>query len=224
MKKLISGIKEYFLWLAIFSMFICMLPTTSAGASSQRYYAGYYYGGAKWGVTAKIYTIDASIPFWNGYAEWITVIISYSYEYFIQLGYFKQWKLWIERNFYVETKSAYGYQQKKVDGKPEARHTYTYVIAHAQKADPELWRVTIREGAQELYSGEVRVKPYEPEDLQAFVETTTTKICIDGSHFSDICYFDGRSWPYWDKHLPRADSPYYLYEVSHHEFDAHGGG
>ncbi len=82
----------------------------------------------------------------------------------------------------------------------------------------------VREGANTIWSEEVSVDPYEPKDHQAFVETTIATICIGESHFSELSYFDGRSWPYWYTNVKIVTPPYYVTEFSHYEFYAGGGG
>ncbi|MBS7648745.1 hypothetical protein KEJ17_03770, partial [Candidatus Bathyarchaeota archaeon] len=126
--------------------------------------------------------------------------------------------------FYWETYDSSGQHRTYVIGSTAPGHTYTFIIVHAMKTDMRLWSLTIREGANTIWSGEVSVNPYEPKDHQAFVETSTNTICISGSHFSELRYFDGSSWPYWYMHVKKQTSPYYVVEISHHEFYAYGGG
>ena len=77
-----------------------------------------------------------------------------------------------------------------------------------------------------VYRTDIKTYPYESHDLQAMSEMTSTTICINGTHFWDLSYWDGRSCPYWDRHVPEDSlvDPYHLVEVSDHEFYAYGGG
>ncbi|MEM2849339.1 MAG: hypothetical protein QXI36_03580 [Candidatus Bathyarchaeia archaeon] len=224
-REVILALREYFLWLSILSILPSMMSPTTADPSY--YYAGYAFKNkewlAPWGTTAEIYAVNTNVPAGHLYAEWITIILSYYYKYWIQLGYLKTYT-YTEPWFYWETYDSSGQHRTYVIGSTIPGHTYTFIIVHATKTDLRLWDLVIREGANTIWSGEVSVNPYEPKDHRAFVETTTTAICITGSHFSELRYFDGRSWPYWYTHVKIADLPYYVVEVSHHEFYANGGG
>ena len=202
---------------------VLMTPAVSARAiSEEKYKAGYLHGRGRWGVSAHIYTIDPSVPFNKRFSEWDCIIISYYYGYWLQTGFREKNIGWEYRHFYIEKKDINGHLIWAVDGTPQAEHTYTYIIVHAQESDPGWWKVIIREGAQEKYSQRVWVNPYAPVDLQAFVEVTcTTAIDIDGSHFSSLSYFTGSWWPYWDRHEKRERYPYLVDERGHYEFYAY---
>ncbi|RLG72598.1 MAG: hypothetical protein DRO23_10195 [Thermoprotei archaeon] len=70
----------------------------------------------------------------------------------------------------------------------------------------------------------METNPFDCDDVQAFSKTTIGEINIDGAHFSELSYFNGRGFPLWNHHVPRADPPYYLVEVSDYKFYAYGGG
>ena len=214
------------LLLSFFIGIICVMSFTSAQAS--RFYAGYYYfgysGQAPWGVYARIYTIDPNVPSYEAHFQWDTVILDYDRGYWLQLGYHRN-PPYHGLVFYWEVFDSDESTHTDLDISPTVGATYRYTIVYAEKTDPTLWDFLIRdETSNTIFSLEVSANPYTPIDLQAFVETTTGSINIDGTHFSYLSYFDGRSWPLWDRHVPRADSPYWLDEISHYEFRAGGGG
>jgi len=141
--------------------------------------------------------------------------------HFYARGY---WYSSINIRFYWETYDSSGQHLVYVIAPTIPGRTYTFTIVHAMKTDMRLWKLMIQEGVNTIWSGGVSVYPYDPRDHQAFVETTTATVCISGSHFSEISYFDGRSRPYWYTHVKMVTPPYYVTEFSHYEFYAGGGG
>lgn len=210
--------------------FICFLGsfliTSSVRASPSRYYAGYYHYNyenpyAEVAVQARIYTIDPNVSGTNFVAEWDTIILSYNPLYWTQLGYSKGSDTDYELDYYREKMDVNGHT---LDWLPDAPspgtyHSYTVHWTGSGYVPDTQYNFYI-DGVNQ---GEYHVNPYEPRDHQAFVETTTTQIEIDGSHFKALYVFTGR-WPYWDTHVKWDDNPYTVTEVSDHEFYADGGG
>jgi len=194
------------------------------------------------GVYGEILTIDANVPSitTNMYCEWVATILSYSPMYWVQVGYLKgaiQTWVFYSPHYYVEKMD-----QANTNGvstfvplntsTPSAgswhsyatRRPYYFPGESPPSYDPSEWRFYIDNmGA---YVWRFFVTPYIPIDEQAFVEVYgTSQIRITGSHFRNLRFFDAQLyWYYWDRHVARADSPYTITEVSHHEFYANGGG
>jgi hypothetical protein len=191
---------------------IVSLMTSALGAT---YHAGYVHGWAKWGVSARIYTIDPSVGA-SALAEWDSVIISWIYGYYVQLGYRKRWGYGTD--FYREKRDSDGYN-KKILGSvtPYTWHTYKIVTDGYG-----VWRCYI----DGVNKGAYTTDPEEPQNLKAMVETKSTSIEIDGSSFLSISYYNvgnGR-WYLWNDHYEEEDPPYTVTEQSHFSFLASGGG
>jgi len=196
-------------------------PTISYSASTT-YYAGYYYYASEsWpppnGVSAAIYTIDKSVSGENFYCQWPTVILSYTNGYWIQVGYFKGYHSGYQLKFYVEKKDSGGHQLWWKTS-PTAGKTYGYYLFLPRGTT--VWKA----GVSGKFEQELQVSPFTARDYQAFSEMTTKSINIDGTHFTSICYALGTDWRFWDRHVPGANSPYEVIEISHYEFKARGGG
>jgi hypothetical protein len=230
----LKSTSKYFVFFITLLSFIYLPRVNVNAASSNRYYAGYYYSGtqpsAPEGVKAKIYAKNTGIPPWFEFAaEWIDVRISYSMNYWVQTGYIIHWT-WViiplvTVDFYIERMdyNGHGLWYLWWPGKPLFGHTYTYKLL---LTDINEWSYYIYEGSTVLYSGIVNVDPYTPRDLLAFVETTHTDICISGSHIWDLRYLQSStSWPLWNQHIRYTTSPYYLDSNNlDYEFYAYGGG
>lgn len=191
--------------------------------SEQYYYAGAFLLEAHYGVYAHIYTINPTIPLWfNHLAEWDTIILSWDPLYWVQAGYAKTRSTWnVIRKYYVEKMDVNGYKLKYLkSASPSEWHSYK--IVHAMEEQEGKYKMYIN--LDENLYWEFVVEPWASQALEAFVETTTTKICINGSHFKSLSYFDGRSWPYWQNTVFQADFPYEVEVISKHEFKAKGGG
>lgn len=224
-RKKVYGVQEYFLWLAILS--IILVPNAAAvrGYSSNRYYAGYTYGAAKWGVKGRIKTISPDVPSEHFVAEWITVILDYNPLQWIQTGFLKKaWWIFSIKQFFIEKNDDNGHYSTAVNGGPDTDTRYDYLIVHAMEYDQSKWNLEIKEGTTVKYSGHLHLDPYAPINLQAMIETTKTNIEIDGSHFQYLRYFTGRTWPYWNGYSVTESSPYEVDEISAYEFEASGGG
>lgn len=191
-------------------------------ATDERYYAGYYYYGFKGspppnGVSADIYTIDSWVTGANFYRQWSGVTLSYTYHYWIQVGYNKRYDTNFALKWYIEKNDLNGYQLYWKNS-PLAYNTYHHYLYRA--SDQTYWRA----GVSGQFEDQIQTAPYSAIDYQAFSETTTTDININGTHFTYISYAQGSDWRQWDQHYPRADPPYTIQEISNYEFTASGGG
>lgn len=219
-----SKIKYLFIY---FLLILSILAVPVNAQPNNRWYAGYRYFGysgyAPWGVSGDILTVDINnIPYGDFGAEWITIILQYYPDlYWIQVGYIKRWVYWwTQIDYYVEKNDSSGHWIKFYSG-PTVGTVHEYMIIHSAKTDPHYWDVIIDPGVNPTLEKELYVDPYSPKDLQAFIEITDPSISVPNSHFYNLCYFEGRSWPLWDRHNPLVDSPpFYLDGVSHHEFYA----
>lgn len=230
------GIKEYLLWVAVLTL--ALTPAASGLAAypqEDRFYAGYMYygypegGSGRWGVSAYIYTINPYVPVEHFFSNWDMVVVSYTLFYFIQVGYTKWPKQ--EQNgqlhFFVEKVDFNGHYFSYVDDTPQDGHTYNYEIMGYGPDQPNYYRIIIRKGTDTKYVRKFWLDPGIPKDLQVFAETTTTAICIDGSHFTYLSYYCGSIWPYWyywDRHKKGETGGYRVVERGHYEFYAYGGG
>jgi hypothetical protein len=235
LRKLHNGLIFAVSALLIYLLFVNILSL--ADAQTQRWYAGYYYAGreimAPWGVSGKIYTIDPVVPSWSAMAQWVTVILSYRYSYWLQVGYDKTNSLFHPTyiTYYwecVSQRGSYTHQHFSGNPSPAAGSWHSYTIVYAQSSQfPERWILGVDFGTPQTTCD---VYPYNPEDLQAFVETTYSRIRIDGSHFKDLSRYTGQGWPYWDRHIAHADNPYSVQPIwradcgYNCEFKAAGGG
>ncbi len=233
-KSLSSYIKEYFVWTALFTL--TFIPIISVSASTTRYYAGYYNYGYEeepdfplMGVQGDIKTIVHSVPTHSDfYAEWICGILRYyPTTHWVQVGFdrywVKEWFWWkLTTKFYIEKMDYSGHYISHF-GAPIHATIYNYLLSNEEMSDE--WSYQIKEGSQVIFSGNLYADKGYADDLQAFVETTTDDIYISDSHFNNLKYLFGYSnWYYWSRHIPLADSPYWLQQVSHYRFYAYGGG
>ncbi len=86
----------YFLFFITLLSFVYLPIVNVNAASSNRYYAGYFYSGTKPsapdGVKSKILAKNTGIPpFFEFVAEYINVRISYTMNYWVQTGYIIHW-------------------------------------------------------------------------------------------------------------------------------------
>lgn len=191
-------------------------------ASPERFYAGYYYYGSEGypppnGIKGDIYTIDKSVPEGNFYCQWVTVILRYRPLYWIQIGYSKAPSTQYRVRSYTEKWDANGYDIQYFSFR-SSDVTYNYWIS--KDSSSGIWTCGSEDWS--YYLGVLN--PNSARDYQAFSETTNTAINIDGTHFMNLCYKLGNDWQFWDRHVKRQDSPYWVSEVSHYEFYAGGGG
>jgi len=233
-----KGSRLTFIASAIILSSILFINTLAlAEAQSQRWYAGYFYFGteglAPHGVYARIYTIDPSVPALHVMFQWVTVVLSYIHSYWLQIGYDKTVNPFHPTHitYYWECVSARGrYTHQHFQGNPgpspASWHSYTIVYAQSSQF-PERWVLRIDLSGPQTTCD---VFPYNPKDLQAFVETTSSRIKIDGSHFRDLSRYLGRSWLYWDRHVAYWVTPYSVQPIVRRdcgincEFRAYGGG
>jgi len=234
--KRIRSDMKYFLILITLGSFILVPIVNVNAASSSRWHVGYYYYGhsasAPDGVMADIYCVSPNIPLFNMMCQWVSIVTSYSPAYWVQVGYRKQFTLFpfiipfpvVYWSFYSERNDAWGWAQYWC-GFPLSTHTYRFLIyLWSYGSSHGNYRWYIHEGGTQLYWGDLIMKYYEPIDLQVMSETTISSISIWTSHFSNIKYRnDSLEWSLWDRHVPAADPPYVLQQISHHEFYAWRG-
>jgi hypothetical protein len=239
MRKELALIMKYFV-LCIALLAFILIPTSNVRADSDdRWYAGYNntYDPPQ-GVKGKIYTIQKNIP-WNiqcnhFLAEWVGARLNILPKYWIQTGYIGRWwpiipPFWyaIYTDFYIESWDSSGrYFAYLLWLKPIIGHTYTYSVQNGIDIDFHYWGWTVKEGASTIWSGTKWLDPWYPIYTEARVETTSTSIKIDGSHFSDLRYYNypPSSWPLWQDHNSWPYPPYTTTYVSDYEFYASGGG
>jgi hypothetical protein len=236
LRKLHNGLIFAVSALLIYFLLFVNIPSL-VEAQTQRWYAGYFYAGtpisAPWGVSGKIYTINPQVPALTTMFQWVTVVLSYVNDYWLQVGYDKTNSLFHPTyiTYYwecVSQRGSYTHQHFSGNPGPTAGSWHSYTIVYAQSSQfPERWILRVDFGTPQTTCD---VYPYNPEDLQAFVETTYSRIRIDGSHFKDLSRYTGHGWPYWDRHVVRVDNPYSLYRIwradcgYNCEFTAAGGG
>ncbi len=230
--KLKGSVLSYTLLILELLFFIFSPISYVKATSSTRYHAGYFYyedsGPSVEGVQGNIFTIYPHVPWSEICAEWVTIVISYNYNYWVQTGYIHHW-IWaiffpiLTVDFYIEENDNNGRSMKyPAIVKPLMDHTYKYKLL---LSGPGEFTYYIYEGTNLICSGIINTNPYSTQDLQAFVETSVSSIKVDGSHFTYLRYrLTGSQWPLWDRHEPSWDYPYYLDQRGHYEFAVYGGG
>ena len=210
---------------SLLTFLLALFVAPTAFQQETRYYAGYALGDGYYGVAGDIYTIDPAIPVDEIFAQWVDIVIDPHMGYWIQTGYTAGPDTGYELRFYVETMDENGHKLIWVPNVvPRAGITYTYIITGGIFNNKEGWEVIIRQGSTDLYTTIVYTNPYTADDLHAFSETSTYLINIDGTHFSSLSYYTGRSFPLWYQHYYYVDPPYWIQQISHYEFYAGGGG
>ncbi|TFG23953.1 MAG: hypothetical protein EU533_02625 [Promethearchaeota archaeon] len=226
MKQFKIELQYLLLFIALAYFLMGPIPSAQA-ASSTRYYAGYYGNNTPKGVSSTIYTIDSSVPLFEFFAEWVNIQISYSPNYWVQLGYQQHWILVflipvVTLDFYFERKDAIGHWEDYHIFKPIVGHTYTYKLNHV---DGDLnWHFKILEDSTVITDAYSDTNPHTYIEIKAFVETSVTSIDIDGSHFNYLKYYTGSNWYLWSYKNSYCTGPYYVDDVSNYEFYAYGGG
>ncbi len=97
-------------------------------------------------------------------------------------------------------------------GQPTGGSTYNYYINRSTGSST--WTL----GVDSQFSRNITPSPYSPVDYQAFCETTTSDIDIDGTHFTSLQTKSGNDWNSWNTHLGRSDIPYTITQTSDTEF------
>ncbi|MEM2940745.1 MAG: hypothetical protein QW304_04225 [Thermoproteota archaeon] len=199
-------------------------------AAPPPWYAGYALwsppgGTTPWGIHARIYTISPTVPSGHFLVEWDAIVLSYTNTWWIQTGYAKVPSQFSGLKFYSEKNDTYGHRLNFSSTGPTTGETYSYMICTTQQSPPNRWDILIRTmDGRTLYSARISTNPYRPLDFQAMAEMSTSSIRIDNTHFSELSYYDGRSWPHWWRHACKKDFPYNVQETSNYEFYASGGG
>jgi len=226
-------------WVMVLLIIIQILLSVTASAAPQtstemqttqtRWYAGYYYYNYEGpscifkGVRSRIYTINVPIAEDEAYAEWVTVILRYYPKYWVQVGYYKGWYTGYVLRYYIEKYDSNGHTLIILYDMGTPSHGEWHIYEIKQPAYGVNWNFYI----DYTYAGSFSTNPSCSRDLQAFVETWSPYVNIDESHFQDISYrlilYNRPVWILWDRHEPRSDDPYWICEVSHHEFLAGGG-
>jgi len=217
--------------IALLILLLAVVP--SILSEPARYYAGYQYLGHEGAYGAalygEIYTIDPYTPKDYYMLEWITIILKYSPLYWVQLGYARGYiaNVYLDvPHYYIERNDADQYNFIILPIGPRKGEWHSYYIEWpyglGEPVDITIYRFYIDSHLVWTLND---VNPSMVNDYQAFVETTTGEICIDGSHFRELIYYEEPNRPsYWETHIPRFTRPYSLIEVSHYEFYAYGGG
>jgi hypothetical protein len=223
-------------WRSILSALILFIISTicSVGLvhAQDPYFAGYYLFGYQFtgysGVLGDIITINPTVSGNNFIAEWVMEVLKYyPYNWFLQIGYTKGHDTNYQLQYFCQTWDAYSGLLTIFLGSAGSGW-HTYYLAHpydyGESESVYEWRYYIdntRKHTQELY-------PYTAIDQQAFVETTTSTIQIDGSHFKRLSYFANQNgefrWIRWDEHFKSATPPYSVTDMGNYEFIAYGGG
>ncbi len=202
------------------------------------YYAGYYYAGYEtnvpWGVYGNIFTVDPVIPSYSAVAWSVTVVLSYRYSYWLQIGYEESYSYPMfhthpPRYFYECVSSLGQFYHQNFPAGPSKSTWHGYQIVYAQSNQyPKRWILRIDFGT---YQATCDVDPYVPKDFQVSVEiVNTNRINVDGSHFKDLSKYLGQSWGLWDRHILHSDPPYGVTPIRRDdcnyscEFKAYGGG
>ncbi|MEM2905499.1 MAG: hypothetical protein QW057_02470 [Candidatus Bathyarchaeia archaeon] len=195
---------------------------------SSRLYAGYVYLGYEgnppaYGVSATIFTIDKNVLTRHLYAQWPSVVLRYRPLNRIQVGYTKGWDTNYTLVFYVEKNDTNGHLLEFIPGvRPSPPYTYVYWIIKNTATGG--WTAGA-DAQNNLFTWDFGVlNPNDAKDYQAFSKTSTGSINIDGTHFMSLSVKYETYWLYWGRHEPYWDYPYSLYEISHYEFIAWGGG
>jgi len=203
-----------------------LLLTSIPSVTANNYYCGYWWEGeataAPYGVSGYIYTNNKFVPTGEMLAQWVAVQMSYSLDYFVQIGFQKGVNNGYVLDWYVEKVDSSGYSiwwgdDQFEEGTPSSSTYYTYYIW--LESSPTRWAVYVNPWSE---AKAIYTSTYSSVDLQAFSETTDDDICIDDTHFDYLSYPDNNDWNLWDQHLKWDDSDYYCYQDSDYEF--HGDG
>jgi hypothetical protein len=231
-----SLVRKYFIMCFAILAFLPIPALNARAVASDRWHAGYGYDStapygdedAPLGVKANVYTISPSIPWFSQMCQWVSVIISYTpgNGYWIQLGYLKKFQFWVTYSFYVEKRDTGGLRQWLLPlGFPETSHTYSYAIWWDPIFVPGgTWRYAIVEGTTWLFFSSLETNPHGSVDLQVSAESTKSTISIEGSHFTQITYYDDSAplnWRFWNDHRVLKRYPYWVEEEGDYEFFGH---
>jgi len=201
-----------------------LLATTFSLASIHVGYRYYQNGG--WpppnGVAADIKTINKDIPYgYHFYTQSVSVWLSATHGYWLQVGYYKGYSFNYQLKWYVERKDStggpYHYWQTK---QPTAGSTYHYYLDHTSGGSR--WDC----GVNGKFNKRLYPSPYTARNYEGMSEMTTNLINIDGTYYKYLYYAQGSDWRFWDRHYPvnEDDIVYWLNEISHYRFKAGGGG
>lgn len=224
-----KGVIKYMLLILAISSFFTANIQYGTAVTPNRFHCGYRYSSVPpGGVKADIYTISIGTILRTTTFQWVSIVLSYSPSYWLQVGYKKWWNwIWIwpfpVTDFYFERVDSQVTEHSWFWwNRPVAGVTYTYSIRYNYG---NMWVWHIKQGSTVIHTALAYPNPYSPIDFQAMSETTTTRNVITGTHFTQLSKASGgSSWVYWDDHYPSTYyPPYVLQDMGHYEFKASGG-
>jgi len=205
---------------------IFLTSFTSMAIAQDRYYCGYYWAGYATtppgvGVSTSIKTRSPFVDYDQLFAQWPTVMISYTYEYWVQVGYQKSVNTDYQLEWYIEKKDSNGRGQLWMsdydEGYPSSGSTYSYYIYKMANGD---WDIYVSAWGS---SYSLTTSPNTIVDYQCFSETSDDSIIIDGTIFNYISYrHTSGDWRLWYDHYPREDGDYILTETYDYKFYGDG--
>jgi len=203
------------------AIIIALQPVLNA--SAERYYAGYYYKGSPGatgtGVAAYILTVHRSVSGNKFHARWPTIVMSYSLDYFVQVGYRQGYLTSNTKKYYIEKNDTYGYAgwwRTPEWGSPSTGTWYRYFIYQYTTTQ---WKIGVTGQGWNYCT----TNPCCIADYQAFCETNNDTINIDGTAFNYLEYKVLNDWRLWDRKLVRDDANYVVTEIFDYAFNASGG-
>jgi hypothetical protein len=180
-------------------IFIASMLIQLPNALATKYHAGYYYysppGGSPPddGVSVVIEAISPSITGDEVFYQWPCAMLSYSYNYWVQVGYGKSSATSYSLKWYREKWDEAGHSGIQwIAAGPTSGNTNHYYLERSGST----WYC----GVTNIFERSYSLSPYTPVDLQAMSETNDTSISIDGSDFDEISYKNGNDWNFWDRH------------------------
>lgn len=203
---------------------------------------------SKPGTYGEIYTINPNLPdgpHFSAFYEWVSSQLSVRYGYWVQVGYGKGTKFWLNSSgskisgYYVERM---GENDDPLSPEhwfnfngPATGTWHSYATRHPWELPWEPGPKTITEwrfyiDGSRVWTTNVGQNYYRAVDEGSKAETASDvgdpgRICLTGTHFWELKFYDPLYYYfYWEIHYPVRDPPYSLTEVTHHEFYASGGG
>jgi hypothetical protein len=197
-----------------------------------RWYAGYYLyddeGDGYSGVRGRLFTINPTVSGQNFIAEWVSIVLQYyPINYWLQVGYTKGYDTNMQLKYFWEIDDSYGYRIGYSVGGPNPSSLHYYYMSHPYDLGDSDWVQEWRFYVDSDVIGADLVDPYIAIDQEAFVETTSSNIVINGSHFQSLSYLTNDHywhWALWYTHVEYWNSPYSLVQTHDYEFYANGGG
>ncbi|MBS7619783.1 hypothetical protein KEJ21_03960 [Candidatus Bathyarchaeota archaeon] len=211
-------------WKAVTKIILLSMTFISPVIVFANYHTGYYYGHAPPnGVSAYIRTWNYNFAEQHFYVNYICVYLSAGFNWWFSTGFCKDYRQNYQLKYFVEKSDRNGAPGPEWISSPTpvSGTYYTYFV---EKMSGSNWKAYVIG----KYSKTKSLNPYAAADYGALVETTTSSIRIDGSHFNYISAKPGTGdWYLWeDKYnvITPPDSPYGLTTPHTYEFYAYGGG